>query len=126
MHFSHPQLGLWKYEGTWQLGRDSRAGERSLPSELAAQENVWYPVLSPACGGRQVSSLYLEGSLSRGLMSTFPGQDQGQQLRQKQRDLEQEGLEAARGLLSGEWAPPAEKLGALFQAFVERESHVYA
>lgn len=56
----------------------------------------------------------------------FPGQNQGQQLRQKQRDLEQEGLEAARGLLAGEWAPPPQELGGLFQAFVERESQAYA
>lgn len=53
-------------------------------------------------------------------------QDRGQQLRQKQRDLEQEGLEAVRGLLAGEWAPPPQELGALFQTFVERESQVYA
>lgn len=53
-------------------------------------------------------------------------QDQGQQLRQKQRDLEQEGLEAARGLLAGEWAPHRQELGGLFQAFVERESQMYA
>ncbi|XP_070250212.1 secernin-2 isoform X3 [Myotis yumanensis] len=51
-------------------------------------------------------------------------QDLGQQLRQKQRDLEQEGLEAVRGLLAG--APPPQELGGLFQAFVERESQAYA
>ncbi|XP_006098973.2 secernin-2 isoform X3 [Myotis lucifugus] len=50
-------------------------------------------------------------------------QDLGQQLRQKQRDLEQEGLEAVRGLLAG--APPPQELGGLFQAFVERESQAY-
>ncbi|XP_015426270.1 PREDICTED: secernin-2 [Myotis davidii] len=52
--------------------------------------------------------------------------DLGQQLRQKQRDLEQEGLEAVRGLLAGAGAPPPQELGGLFQAFVERESQVYA
>ncbi|XP_022365160.1 LOW QUALITY PROTEIN: secernin-2 [Enhydra lutris kenyoni] len=68
-------------------------------------------------------SLYLGHQVALGLMES--GQDQGQQLRQKQRDLEQEGLEAARRLLAGEWAPPPQELGALFQAFVERESQVY-
>ena len=47
-------------------------------------------------------------------------------LRQKQRDLEQEGLEAARRLLAGEQVPPPQELGGLFRAFVERESRVYA
>ena len=73
----------------------------------------------------QVSSLDLEGSLSRGLISTFPGQDRGQQVQQKQRDLEQEGLEATRRLLAREWAPPPQELGTLFRAFVERESQAY-
>ncbi|XP_032727291.1 secernin-2 isoform X2 [Lontra canadensis] len=68
-------------------------------------------------------SLYLGHQVALGLMES--GQDRGQQLRQKQRDLEQEGLEAARRLLAGEWAPPPQELGALFQAFVERESQVY-
>ncbi|XP_059236606.1 secernin-2 isoform X1 [Mustela nigripes] len=68
-------------------------------------------------------SLYRGHQVALGLMES--GQDQGQQLWQKQRDLEQEGLEAARRLLAGEWAPPPQELGALFQAFVERESRVY-
>lgn len=106
-------------------GRLQSCQEESLPSKLAAQRNVGDPVLSPACGRWQVSPSDLEGSLSQGLISAFPGQDRGQQLRQKQRDLEQEGLEAARRLLAGEWAPPPQELGALFQAFVERESQVY-
>ena len=49
-------------------------------------------------------------------MLPFPGQDRGQQLRQKQQDLEQEGLEAVRGLMAGEWAPRPQELGGLFQA----------
>lgn len=53
-------------------------------------------------------------------------QEQGQQLRRKQQDLEQEGLEALRGLLTGEQAPPLQGLGSLFQAFVEKECQVYA
>ncbi|XP_044104745.1 secernin-2 isoform X3 [Neovison vison] len=68
-------------------------------------------------------SLYRGHQVALGLMES--GQDRGQQLRQKQRDLEQEGLEAARRLLAGEWAPPPQELGALFQSFVERESQVY-
>ncbi|XP_047564774.1 secernin-2 isoform X1 [Lutra lutra] len=68
-------------------------------------------------------SLYLGHQVALGLMES--GQDRGQLLRQKQQDLEQEGLEAARRLLAGEWAPPPQELGALFQAFVERESQVY-
>lgn len=66
-------------------------------------------------------------------MSPFMGthlclsrQDQGQRLRQKQRDLEQEGLEAVRGLLARAGGPPPQELGGLFQAFVERESQAYA
>ncbi|XP_042529968.1 secernin-2 isoform X2 [Dipodomys spectabilis] len=54
------------------------------------------------------------------------GQERGQQLWQKQRDLEQEGLEIARGLLTSEQTPASQQLGSLFQAFVERESQLYA
>ncbi|XP_062967549.1 secernin-2 isoform X2 [Cynocephalus volans] len=53
-------------------------------------------------------------------------QDMGQQLQQKQQDLEQEGLEAAQRLLAGKWTPTPQELGGLFQAFVERESQAYA
>ncbi|XP_008569191.1 PREDICTED: secernin-2 isoform X2 [Galeopterus variegatus] len=53
-------------------------------------------------------------------------QDLGQQLQQKQQDLEQEGLEAAQRLLAGKWTPTPQELGGLFQAFVERESQAYA
>lgn len=52
-------------------------------------------------------------------------QGPGQQLQQKQRDLEQEGLEAVRGLLAGEWHPSPQELAGLFQAFVQRESQAY-
>lgn len=104
------------------LGRE----ERSLSSEPAAQENVRSSVLSSAVRDRRHVPLNWEESLPWGLISAFPGQDQGQQLRQKQRDLEQEGLEAVRGLLAGEWAPSPRELGGLFQAFVKRESQVYA
>lgn len=103
-------------------------GERSLclQSQLPRRRPGGCPVLPPACGRWQASPLRPEGSLSPGPISTFPGQDRGQQLRQKQRDLEQEGLEAARRLLAGEQVPPPQELGGLFQAFVERESRVYA
>lgn len=67
-------------------------------------------------------ALYRGHQEALGLMER--DQDLGQQLRQKQRDLEQEGLEAVRGLLAG--APPPQELGGLFQTFVERESQVYA
>nr|XP_019596240.1 PREDICTED: secernin-2 isoform X3 [Rhinolophus sinicus] len=69
-------------------------------------------------------TLYRGHQEALGLMER--DQDQGQQLQQKQQDLEQEGLEAVRGLLAGEWDPPPQELGGLFQAFVERESQAYA
>lgn len=53
-------------------------------------------------------------------------QEQAQQLRTKQQRLEQEGLAALRGLLTGEQTPPPQGLGSLFQAFVEREQQAYA
>lgn len=68
-------------------------------------------------------TLYRGHQAALGLMESE--QDQGQRLRQKQRHLEQEGLEAVQGLLAGEWAPSPQELGGLFQAFVERESWVY-
>nr|XP_023409394.1 secernin-2 isoform X1 [Loxodonta africana] len=68
--------------------------------------------------------LYRGHQIALGLMESE--QDQGQQLRQKQRALEQEGLEAARGLLAGQRAPPPQEWGGLFQTFVERESQMYA
>lgn len=83
-------------------------GKESLPLKPAAQDNVSGSVLP-------MPATHL--CLSR--------QDQGQQLRQKQCRLEQEGLDAVRGLLAGEWAPSPQELGSLFQAFVERESWVY-
>ncbi|KAM4842811.1 secernin-2 [Thomomys bottae] len=69
-------------------------------------------------------ALYRGHQAALGLMES--GQEQGQQLRQKQRDLEQEGLEAARGLLTGEQTSALQELGSLFQAFVEKESQLYA
>ncbi|XP_006166158.1 secernin-2 isoform X1 [Tupaia chinensis] len=69
-------------------------------------------------------SLYRGHQTALGLMESE--QDRGQQLRQQQRDLEQDGLEAVRGLLTGEWAPEPQELGGLFQAFVEKESQAYA
>ncbi|PNI19400.1 SCRN2 isoform 9 [Pan troglodytes] len=69
-------------------------------------------------------TLYRGHQAALGLMER--DQDRGQQLQQKQRDLEQEGLEATQGLLAGEWAPPLWELGSLFQAFVKRESQAYA
>ncbi|XP_045155254.1 secernin-2 [Echinops telfairi] len=69
--------------------------------------------------------LHPQGSLS--LDSALPSlQDLGQQIQRKQRALEQEGLEVARGLLAGQQAPPAQEWGKLFQTFVGRESRMYA
>ncbi|KAM9750665.1 secernin-2 isoform 1-T1 [Dama dama] len=68
--------------------------------------------------------LYRGHQVALGLMESE--QARGQQLRQKQRDLEQEGLAVVRGLLTRECAPPAQELGGLFQAFVEKESQAYA
>nr|XP_058140073.1 secernin-2 isoform X4 [Dasypus novemcinctus] len=69
-------------------------------------------------------TLYCGHQVALGLMESE--QDRGQQLRQKQWDLEQEGLEAVRGLLAREGALPPQQPGGLFQAFVERESQLYA
>lgn len=99
-------------------------GGGSLPSEPAAQEHVGplsflllreTKAMSPFVGGKPAGTHL---GLSR--------QDQGRRLRQKQQDLEQEGLQAVRGLLAGAGAPPSQELGGLFQAFVERESQAYA
>ncbi|XP_053424476.1 secernin-2 isoform X3 [Nycticebus coucang] len=69
-------------------------------------------------------TLYCRHQVALGLMET--DQERGQQLRQKQQDLEQEGLEAVQGLLVGKPASALQELGCLFQTFVERESQVYA
>ncbi|XP_063107491.1 secernin-2 isoform X3 [Cavia porcellus] len=51
----------------------------------------------------------------------------GRQLRQKQQDLEREGLEVLRGLLTAsEGTAPPPQLGSLFQTFVEREHWAYS
>ncbi|XP_047401594.1 secernin-2 [Sciurus carolinensis] len=68
--------------------------------------------------------LYRGHQVALGLMESEQ-QEQGQQLRQKQQDLEQEGLEAARRLLAGERTPAHQELGGLFQAFVEKETQAY-
>lgn len=68
--------------------------------------------------------LYRGHQVALGLMESE--QARGKQLRQKQRDLEQEGLVAVRRLLTRECAPPAQELGGLFQAFVEKETQAYA
>lgn len=73
-------------------------------------------VLGFSCLGERVHILHL------GLSP----QEQAQQLRKKQQSLEQEGLEALKGLLTGERTPPPQELGSLFQAFVEREQQAYA
>lgn len=67
-------------------------------------------------------SLYRGHQAALGLMD----EQKQAQLRQEQQSLEQEGLEALRGLLTGEQTPPPQGLGSLFQAFVEREHQVYA
>lgn len=103
------------------LGRE----ERSPSSGPAAQEKVRSSVLSLLCETEDMSP-QLGGKAVLGTRFCFPRQDRGQQLRQKQRALEQEGLEAVRVLLAGERAPPPQELGGLFQAFVTRESQLYA
>uniref|UniRef100_A0A667J635 Secernin-2 n=1 Tax=Lynx canadensis TaxID=61383 RepID=A0A667J635_LYNCA len=92
-----------------------RAGAAQAPQVLSPTFGARDPVRTQPRFQTQVDRRHTstsEGSLSLGPISTFSWQDRGQQLRQKQRDLEQEGLEA--------------ELGGLFQAFVERESQVYA
>ncbi|XP_006889528.1 PREDICTED: secernin-2 [Elephantulus edwardii] len=69
-------------------------------------------------------TLYLGHQVALGLMESE--QDQGQQLRQRQQTLEQEGLEAAKSLLAGQQATPPQAWGSIFQTFVERESRMYA
>lgn len=103
------------------------AGAAQAPQVLSPTFGAQDPIRTVPRFQTQVDrrhTLYREHQKALGLMDRE--QDQGQQLRQKQRDLEQEGLEAARGLLAGEWAPPPQELGGLFQAFVERESQAYA
>ncbi|XP_012933245.1 secernin-2 isoform X1 [Heterocephalus glaber] len=71
-------------------------------------------------------SLYRGHQVALGLMEAEQ-QERGQKLRQKQHDLEREGLEVLWGLLAaGEGTPPPQQLGSLFQAFVEREGQAYA
>lgn len=103
------------------------AGTAQAPQVLSPTFGAQDPIRTVPRFQTQVDrrhTLYCEHQKALGLMDRE--QNQGQQLRQKQRDLEQEGLEAARGLLAGEWAPPPQELGGLFQAFVERESQAYA
>ncbi|XP_013374849.1 PREDICTED: secernin-2 isoform X4 [Chinchilla lanigera] len=71
-------------------------------------------------------ALYRGHQAALGRMETEQ-QAWGEQLWQKQRDLEREGLKVLQGLLAaGEGSPPPQQLGSLFQAFVERESQAYA
>ncbi|XP_025714945.1 secernin-2 isoform X2 [Callorhinus ursinus] len=103
------------------------AGAAQAPQVLSPTFGAQDPVRTQPRFQTQVDrrhTLYRGHQVALGLMERE--QDRGQQLRQKQRDLEQEGLEAARGLLAGEWAPPPQELATLFQAFVEREGQVYA
>ncbi|XP_027481702.1 secernin-2 isoform X3 [Zalophus californianus] len=103
------------------------AGAAQAPQVLSPTFGAQDPVRTQPRFQTQVDrrhTLYRGHQVALGLMERE--QDRGQQLRQKQRDLEQEGLEAARGLLAGEWAPPPQELATLFQAFVEREGEVYA
>ncbi|XP_032471816.1 secernin-2 isoform X1 [Phocoena sinus] len=102
-------------------------GAAQVPQVLSPTFGAQDPVRSLPRFQTQVDrrhALYRGHQVALGLMESE--QDRGQQLRQKQRDLEQEGLEAVRGLLAREWAPPPQELGSLFQAFVEKESRVYA
>lgn len=111
-------------------GRDSRAGERSssLQSQQLPLGNVGG--VSPfSCLCEVVHSppfTWREACPGQTHLSFPLGQDRGQQLQQKQQDLEQEGLKATQGLLAREWAPSLQELGNLFQAFVKRESQAYA
>ncbi|XP_043440149.1 secernin-2 isoform X1 [Prionailurus bengalensis] len=103
------------------------AGAAQAPQVLSPTFGARDPVRTQPRFQTQVDrrhTLYLRHQVALGLIESE--QDRGQQLRQKQRDLEQEGLEAARRLLAGEQVPPPQELGGLFQAFVERESRVYA
>ncbi|XP_058559103.1 secernin-2 isoform X1 [Neofelis nebulosa] len=103
------------------------AGAAQAPQVLSPTFGARDPVRTQPRFQTQVDrrhTLYLRHQVALGLIESE--QDRGQQLRQKQRDLEQEGLEAARRLLAGEQVPPPQELGGLFQAFVERESQVYA
>lgn len=115
-------LGIWG--GGLGSGEAPGWGEGSLPSEPAAQEHVGSFVSSSRCETKDDMSPFMGAESCAGTHLCLSRQDLGQQLRQKQRDLEQEGLEAVRGLLAG--APPPQELGGLFQTFVERESQVYA
>lgn len=103
------------------------AGVAQAPQVLSPTFGAQDPVRTVPRFQTQVDrrhTLYRGHQEALGLMERE--QDHGQQLRQKQQDLEQEGLEAVRGLLAGEWAPPPQELGGLFQAFVERENQAYA
>uniref|UniRef100_A0ABI8AJR8 Secernin-2 n=2 Tax=Felis catus TaxID=9685 RepID=A0ABI8AJR8_FELCA len=103
------------------------AGAAQAPQVLSPTFGARDPVRTQPRFQTQVDrrhTLYLRHQVALGLIESE--QDRGQQLRQKQRDLEQEGLEAARRLLAGEQVPPPQELGGLFRAFVERESRVYA
>ncbi|XP_054449842.1 secernin-2 isoform X2 [Pteronotus mesoamericanus] len=103
------------------------AGVAQAPQVLSPTFGAQDPVRTVPRFQTQVDrrhALYRGHQKALGLMESEQGR--GQQLRQKQRDLEQEGLEAARGLLAGEQTPHPQKLGGLFQAFVERESQAYA
>ncbi|KAF0875208.1 SCRN2 protein, partial [Crocuta crocuta] len=103
------------------------AGMAQAPQVLSPTFGAQDPVRAQPRFQTQVDRrhpLYLRHQVALGLMESE--QDRGQRLRQQQRDLEQEGLEAAGRLLAGDWAPSPQELGGLFQAFVERESQVYA
>ncbi|KAM4821797.1 secernin-2 isoform X3 [Urocitellus parryii] len=102
-------------------------GATQAPQVLSPTFGVQDPVRTLPRFQTQVDRrhmLYRGQQVALGLMESEQ-QEQGQQLRQKQRVLEQEGLEAARGLLAGEQTPAHQELGGLFQAFVERESQAY-
>ncbi|XP_045693489.1 secernin-2 isoform X2 [Phyllostomus hastatus] len=103
------------------------AGAAQAPQVLSPTFGAQDPVRTVPRFQTQVDrrhTLYRGHQKALGLMERE--QDWGQQLRQRQRDLEREGLEAASRLLAGEGAPPSQELGGLFQAFVERESQAYA
>lgn len=122
-------VGLWKYEGNWEWKIFQSWREEFLPSKPATAFGECWGVSPFSCLCEVVHSppfTWREACPGQTHLSFPLGQDRGQQLQQKQQDLEQEGLKATQGLLASEWAPSLQELGSLFQAFVKRESQAYA
>ncbi|XP_049636004.1 secernin-2 [Suncus etruscus] len=102
------------------------AAAAQAPQVLSPTFGAQDPVRSFPRFQRQVDRrhpLYRGHQVVLGLMES---EQVRQRLWRQQRDLEQEGLEAAHKLLAREGPPPVQELGGLFQAFVERERQTYA